>query len=596
MPQQIQVPGMGVVEFPDGMSDDQIVSAIKQNMPQQQAQPSFGAQVIEGLPHAGMNLARDALTGLFNFGSDAINAPHNIASYINPGQTAIPALASQNLGTKLFAPQDGNVVDRLVQGAAQYAPYALGGEAALGGDLATTLGSRLAAQGLTGATFGATQSVNPVQSGLIGAAGNAGLGLGGAAASAFGVGIKNFLSQFAGKGILDTVGDSLNNVRNVNNQQAFNLAKQNFENYSAQEKPAWNDVTQKAAQVDSAGVPFDNSGYVKSLQDQLSTLGGQSSRQSAYNRANADSIDMLNGYAKDQTGTFTDAIEHNKALNQDYQNEITPGKSLPFSTVNFAKANLQKTLQSNLDSNNPLVSSLNDSLKNANAITQQKNQIFNQVISSSGKPQNSKFAAFLNGKNQDYQDPSTFVNDYLPNGRADGTQKMQQFSQMVGDEDVGKNVIKQNYFGNAITDDGIDPKGFLNKYNNLSSQQQTYLFNPEENQAIQALNKINKNNPKALNPTSFTYALHASVPALFGAMGSSLLGHGWESGAMVGGFGYPAMEAGLRKAFSISPVSNAFVNSLTRQPAAPNPYSQFLANALSRGTVTPQAVNQFGAQ
>lgn len=32
MPQQIEVPGMGVVEFPDGMSDDQISAAIKANM------------------------------------------------------------------------------------------------------------------------------------------------------------------------------------------------------------------------------------------------------------------------------------------------------------------------------------------------------------------------------------------------------------------------------------------------------------------------------------------------------------------------------------------------------------------------------------
>lgn len=33
MPQQIEVPGMGIVEFPDGMSDDAIASAIKANSP-----------------------------------------------------------------------------------------------------------------------------------------------------------------------------------------------------------------------------------------------------------------------------------------------------------------------------------------------------------------------------------------------------------------------------------------------------------------------------------------------------------------------------------------------------------------------------------
>lgn len=40
MPQRIDVPGMGVVEFPDGMSDDQIVAAIKANAPQQGAPSS----------------------------------------------------------------------------------------------------------------------------------------------------------------------------------------------------------------------------------------------------------------------------------------------------------------------------------------------------------------------------------------------------------------------------------------------------------------------------------------------------------------------------------------------------------------------------
>lgn len=35
MPQRIDVPGMGIVEFPDGMSDDQISAAIRANMPQQ---------------------------------------------------------------------------------------------------------------------------------------------------------------------------------------------------------------------------------------------------------------------------------------------------------------------------------------------------------------------------------------------------------------------------------------------------------------------------------------------------------------------------------------------------------------------------------
>jgi|SRR5215467_6357569 len=52
MPQQIDVPGMGVVEFPDGMSDDDIVKAIQAN------KPSAAADVAKS---AGIGLAQGAI-------------------------------------------------------------------------------------------------------------------------------------------------------------------------------------------------------------------------------------------------------------------------------------------------------------------------------------------------------------------------------------------------------------------------------------------------------------------------------------------------------------------------------------------------------
>lgn len=67
MPQQIEVPGMGVVEFPDGMTDDQIVAAIKKNTmlgtaqaPSATESPNFmkravlSSPLLMGGPMAGM--------------------------------------------------------------------------------------------------------------------------------------------------------------------------------------------------------------------------------------------------------------------------------------------------------------------------------------------------------------------------------------------------------------------------------------------------------------------------------------------------------------------------------------------------------------
>lgn len=48
MPQRIEVPGMGVVEFPDGMSDEAIASAIKANMPANVKPLTRGEKVVQG--------------------------------------------------------------------------------------------------------------------------------------------------------------------------------------------------------------------------------------------------------------------------------------------------------------------------------------------------------------------------------------------------------------------------------------------------------------------------------------------------------------------------------------------------------------------
>lgn len=56
MSQQIEVPGMGVVEFPDGMSDAQITAAIKQNVPEQSSS-TLGDVVKSGAAGLGKGTA-----------------------------------------------------------------------------------------------------------------------------------------------------------------------------------------------------------------------------------------------------------------------------------------------------------------------------------------------------------------------------------------------------------------------------------------------------------------------------------------------------------------------------------------------------------
>lgn len=78
MPQYVEVPGHGVVEFPDGMNDDQIASAIKANMSPQQAEPQEEGSFLGNVAQGVGNLAAGAVRGAGSIGA-TILAPFDMA-------------------------------------------------------------------------------------------------------------------------------------------------------------------------------------------------------------------------------------------------------------------------------------------------------------------------------------------------------------------------------------------------------------------------------------------------------------------------------------------------------------------------------------
>lgn len=526
------------------------------------------SEQLKTLATAAKHLPSDVVAGLAQMGHGLLNAPHNIVSSLNPSLgAAIPSQQNYNFSALAGNPNP-TTADKLIQGGAQYLPYALGGEAALAGR-APSLLSSLAASSGSGAGFGLTQSDTPFTSAAEGAGLNALTTGAGAAIAGLPNAFNNYLSRFAATGLASRVANTMEGIKNATNAQAFQLAKNNYNNYSSAENDAWNNLTDQAAQADASGAKFDNSDYVKSLQDELSNKQTQSERQSGFSRANQDSQQLLNGYINDQHGTFQDAIEHNKALNQDYQNEITPGKSLPFNTVNFAKSNIKQAINDNLASNN-LQDTLGQAWDDANNSTAQKNQIFNQLATPRGGNQISSFSQLIKNNSQN-ADPTTFINDYLPTSRGDGTQKMQQFSQMLGDEDQAKNILKMNYFDKTFNNSGdrVNVPQFLNRYNNLSADQQNYLFNPDENSLIQSLNKVTDKYPGALKQTGPISALgHATVPAFLGALASHHLGAGELLGGLAGAGAANLAGRGVQQLFSSQPISDYFVKQLMKPSGA----------------------------
>jgi hypothetical protein len=92
MPQIIEVPGHGMVEFPDGMTDDQIVAAIKANTPaQQQSIPQ------DQSPQWAQSLANSApVQGILGAGDATQNMLANIANLV-PGVHAPLAKSGEGL-------------------------------------------------------------------------------------------------------------------------------------------------------------------------------------------------------------------------------------------------------------------------------------------------------------------------------------------------------------------------------------------------------------------------------------------------------------------------------------------------------------------
>lgn len=115
MAQVIDVPGMGMVEFPDGMSDDQIASAIKANMPQTDAKPAARARAGLG----SMAARQIGLTGRYALegvgqAADVVAEPVNgLMRWAGLGATA-PSQTAGRLADSLGLPKPQGAFENVI--------------------------------------------------------------------------------------------------------------------------------------------------------------------------------------------------------------------------------------------------------------------------------------------------------------------------------------------------------------------------------------------------------------------------------------------------------------------------------------------------
>lgn len=133
MPQTIEVPGYGDVEFPDGMSDDQISAAIQQNMkPQSPAtasappaaptQPNTWGQAFKNVGEGGLKLGTSFVGGIAGNAAGLASIPVDMIGQSMDGATL--HLRGPNGGVKKYqhTPIDPGAVRDRVGSALTYQP------------------------------------------------------------------------------------------------------------------------------------------------------------------------------------------------------------------------------------------------------------------------------------------------------------------------------------------------------------------------------------------------------------------------------------------------------------------------------------------
>jgi hypothetical protein len=130
MPQRIDVPGMGVVEFPDGMSDDQITAAITANMPKRETMADDLYKSVDRGLAKGVATIGGALGDLSDLGARGIHAGTNwVERKLGMPETPAPDYSKSILNNIPTSKSVGDAIQRdFYAGEKPYVPQSKAGE------------------------------------------------------------------------------------------------------------------------------------------------------------------------------------------------------------------------------------------------------------------------------------------------------------------------------------------------------------------------------------------------------------------------------------------------------------------------------------
>lgn len=520
----------------------------------------------------------DIATGIAKGTRNLLNLPLSLAGVSPEHQIPEPVDISKRLGLR----QDP--LGNFTKEAASYIPTALGSEVAAPMNAVRALGPSIAKLATEGFTHGLSENPTHPGQALAEAGANTILPAGMGAGKAI---VQAGAEKFGLPGFSQKVADLLKPLMNLRTRDAATLAEQRYNSLDEHADKLWGGVRDTLKEIDkgapTAGniagmkevgkfaptkVPeasFDPATYKLGLNSKISEMEASSAKNSADKEAFKGPLKVLRGYANDPIATFEDAINHNISLNKAYKEALRPTTGMPKSqeelaATKVAMAHLHNALDENL-ARRGLTDTFGPQLQEARGATRDLHQIFNEVPNVGGQGKTSILAQ-QRGSNSPFTDPTTFIDNYIPTSRQEGSEKLKQLGAVLGNKDTANNYAKARMFKDAIKGGTPDPIAFTRKYDSLSPEIQDYLFTPEQRTQADLVSKLAKKYPERIPSLLSADSLgKGSVGAGLGAVIGGLLGGKPLVGAAIGG---AAGTAGTHALYQLAqnPEINKFLQAI----------------------------------
>jgi hypothetical protein len=301
-----------------------------------------------------------------------------------------------------------------------------------------------------------------------------------------------------------------NRVSDENNK-AFDESLKNLRNLEEKEGSSHRKVESMADKLTKSGdYKVNNDKYENAINKRIVEL--KKSLEHGSSPEVSNEIDRLIDWHNAPHDTLKGLIEHNKFLNNQFKMTNTPLGNLSHTSVKYGIANLKNTIDENLDRLG-LKGTLGKSINEANDLTKNK---YKNFMENSSSPNESKVSEFSKtSKNYDangniknlpknlqernvslasHETRGNFISDYLPKGKDEGAANFERLSNMLGDKQKARDLLRKNLLANETEETGV-----MKKYNNLDEKQKEWLFSPAERKKLDKFNyQISKQKNKSL--------------------------------------------------------------------------------------------------